>query len=71
MKNKLKRSLVYFLFVAMATVLTTQMSSCKAGHGCPAEEHYEKTKDQPLSNKKGKSNLFSKKQRKKMKSRNK
>lgn len=71
MSIKLKKIVLYISCALIMGLFATNMSSCKAGYGCPAEEAYEKSKDQPLSNKRGKSNLFSKKQRKKMKSRNK
>jgi len=59
-----------FYLVAFLTITSTNMS-CKAGHGCPAEEAYYKAQDnpQPKSTKRGKSNLFDKKRRKKMKQR--
>lgn len=51
--------------------LTINLPSCKTGEGCAATEHYEakSDKDGVLSTKKGRSSLFSKKQKKRMKKR--
>jgi len=70
--NKMKRKVIYgaFLLVFAVSIATTT-SSCKAKEGCGLEEKYgaQTNKDGSLSTKRGKSNLFSKKQRKKMKKR--
>lgn len=52
-------------------LISSTSTSCKAGYGCPAEEAYYKAQENPQaqSTKKGKSNLFDKKRRKKIKSR--
>lgn len=66
---KWKKHILFFL-LGLSLSLST-VSSCKTGEGCAATEHYKaKTnKDGNLSKKKGRSNLFSKKQRKRMKKR--
>lgn len=64
MKNL--RILAFALF--LGGLLSTSMTSCKTGYGCPAEEAYYKNKDQQMNTKKrGNSNLFDKKTRKKIK----
>jgi hypothetical protein len=52
-------------------LLSTTHTSCKTGYGCPAEEAYYNAQDnpQPKSTKRGESNLFGKKRRKKLKER--
>jgi len=57
--------------LSILAFLIFSLSSCKTGEGCQATEHYEaKTdKDGVLSDKKGRSSLFSKKQKKRMKKR--
>jgi hypothetical protein len=50
----------FFFFLSMTSV---QMSSCKAKEGCGLEEKYN---NPDMDSKGGKSNLFSKSQRKKM-----
>jgi len=64
---KWKKHILFVLLGFSLSVLS--VSSCKTGEGCAATEHYKaKTdKDGNLSKKKGRSNLFSKKQRKRMK----
>jgi hypothetical protein len=53
---------IYILVSAFFfTAMVTSVSSCKTGYGCEAEEAYEKSKDQKLSTKRGKSRLFKKK----------
>jgi len=61
------RKHIFALFL-LACFCSLTLNSCKTGEGCAATEHYQaKTnKSGQLSTKKGKSNLFSKKQRKKM-----
>jgi len=56
-------------FFALSLCITT--SSCKAKEGCGLEEKYSAptNKDGSLSTKRGKSNLFSKKKRKKIRQR--
>lgn len=51
--------------------MATSQTSCKAGYGCPAEEAYYKNQEnpKPASTKRGESNLFDKKRRKKLKER--
>ena len=59
----------YFTLILVITVLLTgitTISSCKTKEGCGLEEEY---KADLSSKKRGKSNLWSKKQRKKVKSR--
>lgn len=41
-------------------------TGCKTGEGCEAANAWETSKDQELSTKRGKSNLFSKKDRKRV-----
>jgi hypothetical protein len=57
-----------FLFILLFGLLIGLNSSCKTAEGCQMEDKYQvKTdKDGNLSKKRGKSNLWSKKQRKKM-----
>jgi len=65
----MKASSVTKLLVFIAIIgLSSSLSSCKTGEGCENQERYQaKTdKDGNLSTKRGKSDLFSKKQRKKM-----
>lgn len=66
-KNALILSfLAFFALTSMAS-----LSSCKAKEGCGLEDKYgpRTNKDGSLTQKRGKSNLFSKKTRKKMKKR--
>jgi hypothetical protein len=65
------RKVKTLVFLFCCGWLITGISSCKTGEGCAATEHYEAkvNKDGVLSKKSGRSNLFSKKQRKKMKKR--
>jgi len=58
-----KRLAFLTLLVGSVGFMTT---GCKTGEGCEAANAWETSKDQELSTKRGKSNLFSKKQRKKM-----
>lgn len=66
-----KKVLIIALFALFGLFVSTTMTSCKTKEGCGLEEKYAPPvdKDGNLSRKKGKSNLFSKKQRKKMKKR--
>ena len=68
----MKKYLLYLTFAFGLLVFATSVSSCKAGYGCPAEEAYLKNQENPkeVSNKRGSSNLFSKKDRKKVRSEN-
>lgn len=65
--HKYRQFLLLALFLGFAMLET----SCKTGEGCDNQEQYQvKTdKDGNLTSKRGSSNLFSKKQRKKMGSR--
>ena len=66
-----KNALVIAIFAAFTIIVSTSITSCKTKEGCGLEEKYAAPvgKDGNLSTKRGKSNLFSKKQRKKMKKR--
>lgn len=59
-----------FLLIAAFFMLGISMPSCKSGEGCPNQDQYKvKTdKDGNMSTKRGKSTLFSKKQKKKKRS---
>lgn len=61
----------YIIFLFAALMCLGPLSSCKTGYGCEATEQYNAStnKKGELSKKKGKSNLFSKKKRKKVKKR--
>lgn len=67
----MKKVLFAALFASFCIIVSTTMSSCKTKEGCGLEEKYAPPtgKDGRMSTKKGKSNLFSKKQRKNMKKR--
>jgi len=56
--------LVFLLFIG----LTFSLNSCKTGEGCDNQESYQAKTDKNgnLSTKRGKSGLFSKKQKKRM-----
>jgi predicted small secreted protein len=56
------QKLPFLLVLSLLLLFTSTFSSCKTGEGCGAEEKYGNYE----SNKKGKSNLFSKSQRKRM-----
>ena len=66
-----KKLLFITLFAAFSLIVSTTMTSCKTKEGCGLEEKYStpSNKDGSMSTKRGKSNLFSKKKRKKMKKR--
>jgi len=66
-----KKVLIIALFAAFGLFVSTTTTSCKTKEGCGLEEKYAPPvdKDGNMSTKRGKSNLFSKKQRKKMKKR--
>ncbi len=69
---KMKKKVLFLaLLVVFGLIVSTTMTSCKAKEGCGLKEKYSapRGKDGGLSTKRGKSNLFSKKQRKKMKNR--
>lgn len=59
----------YILLVLAAVICIAPISSCKTGYGCEATENYKAQTNRKgeLSRKKGKTNLFSKKKRKKVK----
>jgi len=63
---------VLVCFLSLCFLLSTGISSCKTAEGCQQESKYQAKTDKngSLSKKKGNSNLFSPKQRKKMKTRN-
>jgi len=64
----MRKSKQLFLFFVLSIGIMTLPTSCKTGEGCPTDQYHSKSdKDGNLSTKRGKSNLFSKKQRKKMK----
>ena len=67
----LKKALYIGLLAVFTLFMSTSLSSCKTKEGCGLEEKYgaRTGKDGSLSTKRGKSNLFSKKKRKKMKKR--
>jgi len=67
----IKKVMFTALFAAFTLIVSTSVTSCKTKEGCGLEEKYAAPtgRDGRLSTKKGKSNLFSKKQRKKMKKR--
>jgi len=68
----MKKNLLFLaLFAAFGLIVSTSMVSCKTKEGCGLEEKYSTptNKNGSISTKRGKSNLFSKKQRKKMKKR--
>ena len=63
------RKLTFFLLCfCLFGLLSTGVSSCKTAEGCQMEDKYQVKTDKNgnLSTKKGKSNLFSPKDRKKM-----
>ncbi|MDF1699405.1 MAG: hypothetical protein P1U56_26365 [Saprospiraceae bacterium] len=62
----MKKNILFLAFtVLFAFVASSTLTSCKTKEGCGLEEKY-RAKD---TNKRGKSNLWSKKQRKKLKKR--
>jgi hypothetical protein len=63
------RKLPFLLTFCLFLLIFSGISSCKTKEGCGLEEKYGANFDADgnISSKKGKSNLFSKKQRKKMK----
>jgi len=68
----MKKNLLFIaLIAAFGLIVSTSITSCKTKEGCGLEEKYNTSvgKDGRRSTKKGKTNLFSKKQRKKMKKR--
>ncbi len=67
----MKKCITIAIYLFGFLLLSTTHTSCKTGYGCPAEEAYYNAQDnpQPKSTKRGESNLFSKKRRKKLKER--
>ena len=67
----MKKYIIAICYLVGFLLMSTTNTSCKAGHGCPAEEAYYNNQENPkeASTKRGKSNLFDKKRRKKLKSR--
>jgi len=61
----------YLILLFIALMACFSVSSCKTGEGCESTESYKAGTNRKgeLSTKRGKSNLFSKKQRKKVKKR--
>ncbi len=65
------KRLKYVFFILCFGLFAFTFGSCKTGEGCDVSEYQVPVdKDGNLSTKRGKSNLYSKKQRKRMKSRN-
>lgn len=64
----IKKSILRFSILAIFCLSFANFQSCKSGEGCELEQKYQaKTdKDGNLSTKRGKSGLWSKKQKKKM-----
>ncbi len=63
----MKRFFSFLFSILFVFSLTASFSSCKTGEGCGLEEKYNKEVDLSKT-KRGKSNLFSKKNRKKTRS---
>ena len=61
MFKNVKRLAFLTLLVGFTSLMTT---GCKTGEGCEAANSWKNGQDQELSTKRGKSNLFSKKERK-------
>lgn len=62
-----RKSFFKILVFSFSLALFGSLSSCKTGEGCNQERYHTPTdKDGNLSTKKGKSGLFSKKQKKRM-----
>ena len=65
----MKKYFKYFLFIFSILFITIISESCAKKYGCPGEDSSIQTdKDGNLPTKKGKSNLFDKKMRKRSKS---
>ncbi len=64
----MKKIIFFLVFIGFWAILSTTSASCKTKEGCGLEEKYAPPtgRDGTMSRKKGKSNLFSKKQRKRM-----
>lgn len=62
MRLKKSNKSVLILFLSFMIALGGQFTSCKTGEGCPNQAEYKADMD---SSKRGKSTLFSKKQKKK------
>jgi len=62
----------YLLLLFLALMSCISISSCKVGEGCESTEKYKASTSRSgeLSTKKGKSNLFGKKRRKKVRNKN-
>ncbi len=67
----MKKYTIPLFYLVGFLLMATSQTSCKAGYGCPAEEAYYKNQEnpKPASTKRGESNLFDKKRRKKLKER--
>ncbi|MFM2394391.1 MAG: hypothetical protein RLZZ546_2373 [Bacteroidota bacterium] len=65
----MSKKLPYLLAFSLILISFLSLSSCKTGEGCGLEEKYGAKigDDGSMSSKRGSSNLFSKKQRKRMK----
>ena len=64
----MKKLLYLLIFIGFWAFLTTNCTSCKTKEGCGLEKKYAPKTDRSgkMSTKRGKSTLFSKKQRKRM-----
>ena len=69
----MRKTKQFLMILALGTGLSLMSTGCKTGEGCDNQARYAAgtDKDGNLTTKRGKSNLFSKKQRKKMKRPNK
>ncbi len=67
--NRIKKAVYFLLIGGLGLFITTGTSSCKTKEGCGLEDKYSAPVDRNgnLSTKRGDSNLFSKKQRKRKK----
>jgi len=66
----MNKKYIILLFIALMATFST--SSCKTGEGCESTEKYKANTNRKgeLSSKRGNSNLFSKKKRKKVRKKN-
>jgi len=65
---KLKKYLLLVSVFAFFLFLSTSVQSCKRGYGCETEEYAKRDINEQMNKaKRGKSNLFPKRMRKKMK----
>jgi len=64
-----KKFYLFLIFICVGFFAISSISSCKTKEGCESTKNYKAKTDKSgqLSTKRGSSNLFSKKQRKKMK----